>query len=222
MVSESSRSSLGVSLQCQIAVENLECILSLPAKYQRQIEGLIGNYDGLPANDLINRNTNQTIPIRSASSSTSSVSNDTDILAACRSCEFQWNIIEVVVFDPLLTKLLGIADSTTQFPGYQPIIPSELVRWYYEGNNSLILASFNPLLNQTNVNQTCGDNFECIHDFIIRINPVTSGSTRILLADVENSIDALSMSNYSLSSPMSLFTLLIQTWYNPQSRWPIH
>ncbi len=55
-------------------------------------------------------------------------------------------------------------------------MPTSFVNWYYN-NGSDILASLNPLLSQTIVNQTCGSNFECIHDYLIRINSFTSAAT---------------------------------------------
>jgi len=166
----------GLSIQCQIAVENLECILSLPSKYQGQIEGLIGNFDGIAMNDLINRNTNQAVPIKTTSSS--ETTNDTEILNACRS----W-----------------IADATTQFTGYRAIIPSDLLSWYYQGNNSVTLSALNPLLSQTNVNQTCSSNSECVHDYVIRVNPITSGSTKSLSNELDKSISVLSETQPTIS-----------------------
>jgi hypothetical protein len=87
------KSSLGLSIQCQIIGENLECILSLPVKYQKQIEGLIGNFNGNSTDDLINRQTNQTVLI-STLTNISSLVNDTSILQACRSCKFILNKIK--------------------------------------------------------------------------------------------------------------------------------
>ncbi len=68
-------------MRCEIVSENLECVLTLPQKFRTYIEGLAGNFNGDPNDDLINRQTNQTtlngiLPI-----------NDTDILSACRSCK---------------------------------------------------------------------------------------------------------------------------------------
>ena len=78
---------LGISLQFQIVGENLECILLLPTKYRAQIEGLVGNYNGIPGDDLLNRVTGQSIMIATSNGANSSL-NDTDILNACLSCEF--------------------------------------------------------------------------------------------------------------------------------------
>jgi hypothetical protein len=55
-------------------------------------------------------------------------------------------------------------------------MPTQFVNWYYN-NASGILESLNPLLSQSIVNQTCGSNFECVHDYLIRINSFTSGAT---------------------------------------------
>jgi hypothetical protein len=54
-------------------------------------------------------------------------------------------------------------------------MPTELVNWYYN-NASSLLTSLNPFLSQTIVNQTCGSSFECIHDYLIRINSFTSAA----------------------------------------------
>ena len=78
---------LGVSLQCQISGENLECVLSLPDKYRTHIEGLTGNYNGIYGDDLINRRTNQTVSI-SPSNNDTAFMNDADVLNACLSCKF--------------------------------------------------------------------------------------------------------------------------------------
>ena len=78
---------LGLTIQCQIIGENLNCILLLPQKYFTFIEGLVGNFNGDYSDDLVNTQTNQTVLIYSASNGTV-VGNDADILAACRSCEF--------------------------------------------------------------------------------------------------------------------------------------
>ncbi len=85
---------LGLSIQCRIFGENLECVLSLPGKYQTHIEGLTGNYNGIYSDDLINRLTNQTVPIPPANNETATM-NDTAVLSACLSCKFsmrKWRI----------------------------------------------------------------------------------------------------------------------------------
>jgi len=65
-------------------------------------------------------------------------------------------------------------------------MPTEFVQWYYN-NASDILAQLNPLLSQTVVNQTCNGNFECIHDYLIRINKFTSSATASLMDSAQAS-----------------------------------
>jgi len=79
---------VGLTIQCQIVGENLQCVLLLPKKYQTQIEGLAGNFDGNYSNDLINTQTNQVVLISYAENTTTPV-NDTNILNACLSCKFR-------------------------------------------------------------------------------------------------------------------------------------
>jgi hypothetical protein len=71
-----------------------------------------------------------------------------------------------------------------------PIYPLDFVKWYYN-NASGIIASLNPLLSQSSVNQICGSNFECVHDYLIRINSFTSGSTASELQVVQQSKNIL-------------------------------
>jgi len=77
-------------MQFEIIGENLECVLTLPEKFRTHIEGLAGNFDGDYSDDLFNRQTNQTIPISSATNQTT-LDNDADVLNACRSCKFYPN-----------------------------------------------------------------------------------------------------------------------------------
>jgi hypothetical protein len=65
-------------------------------------------------------------------------------------------------------------------------MPTELVNWYYT-NASDILTSLNPLLDPSIVNETCLSNFECTHDYIIRINSFTSVATASELQSFEQS-----------------------------------
>lgn len=74
----------GLALRCQIIGENLECTLSLPTKFRTFVEGLAGNFNGDPTDDLVNRETNTNVVV-------SSSSNDLNILDACRSCELIQN-----------------------------------------------------------------------------------------------------------------------------------
>ncbi|CAF4701271.1 unnamed protein product [Rotaria sp. Silwood2] len=70
------------------------------------------------------------------------------------------------------------------------IMPRTLVEWYYK-NASDFLTNLNPRLNQRIVNQTCHDNFECIHDYLIRMNSFTSEATASGLQLVQESRTAL-------------------------------
>ncbi|UJR15672.1 hypothetical protein I4U23_002606 [Adineta vaga] len=148
----------GLSIQCQIMVDNLECIVSLPQKYRTHIEGLAGNFNGLYSDDLINRQTNQTVSILPSDNQTAVV-NDMDILNACLS----WRVS---------------SDTTANIT--KPIMPSTLVDWYYNSASS-ILTSLNSRLNQSQVNQTCSSSIECVQDYIVRVNPIASGATALLL-----------------------------------------
>ncbi|CAF4415936.1 unnamed protein product, partial [Rotaria sp. Silwood2] len=160
-------------------IENLDCTLSLPKKYQTRIEGLIGNFNGDYNDDLINRGTTQTIVITPANSG-KSINNDTDVLRACLS----WKVPN---------------DTTPNM--INPIMPSNLVYMYYNAIADT-LASLNPLLNQSLIDEICSENFECRHDYIIRINPITSGATastlnlfqqsRTILAEIVPTIDVSS------------------------------
>jgi hypothetical protein len=83
----------GLALRCQINGENLECILTLPRKYERRIEGLAGNFDDNPSNDLVNRNTTQVVQLNP----TNGMSNeqiDRSVLAACQTCQFRTNVTD--------------------------------------------------------------------------------------------------------------------------------
>jgi hypothetical protein len=76
----------GLGVQCQINGENLECLLILPNKFRTHIEGLAGNFNGKPDDDLVNRQTNQTVSILFGDDRTS-IANDLNILRACLSCK---------------------------------------------------------------------------------------------------------------------------------------
>ncbi|UJR30966.1 hypothetical protein I4U23_018478 [Adineta vaga] len=154
----------GLALQCEIVGENLECILLLPEKYRTSLEGLAGNFNGDPNDDLINRQTNKKVLILSSSQSIPTY-NDSDVLDACRS----WRVY---------------GDNTPDIS--TPIMPRRFVDWYY-GGASIMLADANPLLNETIVNQTCSTHFECIHDYLIRTNSFTSKTTALALTNLEES-----------------------------------
>ncbi|CAF4029746.1 unnamed protein product, partial [Rotaria sordida] len=166
----------GFSMQFEIIGENLECRLILPDKFRTHIEGLVGNFNGDPNDDLCNRQTNQIIPITNLSNLTV-LENDQAILNACLS----WKVPN---------------DATLN--NQEPIMPRTLVEWYYK-NASNLLTSLNPRLNPNIVNQTCHGQFECIHDYIIRINRFTGEATalgleriqesRIVLAEISPTID---------------------------------
>lgn len=78
--------SIGISIRCQIVAENLECTISLPTKYQDNIEGLIGNYNGNDQDDLVFSGTTRNVTISSIK--IQRVVNDQNILDACESCMF--------------------------------------------------------------------------------------------------------------------------------------
>ncbi|CAF1151504.1 unnamed protein product [Rotaria sp. Silwood1] len=154
----------GLSMQFEIIGENLECKLILPEKFRTHIEGLVGNFNGKPNDDLFNRQTNQIIPITDLVNITVS-RHDEDVLNACLS----WKV-----------------PSDTTSDNRIPIMPRSLVEWYYK-NASNLLTSLNPSLNQIVVNRTCHDNFECIHDYLIRINSFTSEVTALGLELIQES-----------------------------------
>ncbi|CAF1938120.1 unnamed protein product [Rotaria magnacalcarata] len=158
----------GLSMQCQIVNENLDCILSLPEKYRSLIEGLAGNFNGNYSDDLVNRGTSQSVTITSATGVTSN-SNDSAVLNACLS----WKAADDLT--PAIT---------------QPIMPSYLVNVFYY-NNLNTLVTLNPLLSATQLNTTCAESFECRHDYIVRINQVTSGATTSALSSFQQSVTVL-------------------------------
>lgn len=83
-------------------------------------------------------------------------------------------------------------DNTPKRP-IRPLQPRTLVDWYYNNKDaSNVLPGLNPLLQQANVNQTCQGNFECIHDYLIRINTFTSETTASKLESVHQSRNELS------------------------------
>ncbi len=67
-----------------------------------------------------------------------------------------------------------------------PIMPINFVDWY-NTNSSGTLTGLNPKLSPSIVSATCSNNFECTHDYIIRINAVTSGATLSTLNSVQQS-----------------------------------
>lgn len=66
-----------------------------------------------------------------------------------------------------------------------PILPTSLVQWF-NGPASTALRSLNPALDPTSVNAQCSGKFECIHDFIIRLNRVSSSATAQSLDSFRN------------------------------------
>ncbi|CAF4579536.1 unnamed protein product, partial [Rotaria sp. Silwood2] len=144
----------GLSMEFEIIGENLECKLILPEKFRTHIEGLVGNFNGDSNDDLFNRETNRIVPIGN-SSNLSESEHDRDVLNACLS----WSVRSDITSD-----------------NRKPIMPRSLVEWYYK-NASNFLTNLNPRLNPSIVNQTCQDNFECIHDYLIRMNSFTSQAT---------------------------------------------
>lgn len=177
---------LGLSIQFGIVGDNLECTLVLPAKYRAHIEGLVGNYNEDPTDDLFNRETNQIISTASTYNITT-MNYDLAILNACRSCKFQQIISNR--FCKNMLNLGRVPGDMTSDNGI-PILPRTLVEWYYN-NASDFLATLNPLLSQTVVNRTCQGNFECIHDYLIQINAFTSSATASALGTIQESRTAL-------------------------------
>ncbi|CAF4658525.1 unnamed protein product [Rotaria sp. Silwood2] len=164
----------GLSMEFEIIGENLECKLILPEKFRTHIEGLVGNFNGDSNDDLFNRETNQIVPIENTSNLPAS-EHDKAVLEACLS----WKVPNDITLD-----------------NRKPIMPRSLVEWYYK-NASNFLTTLNPRI----VNQTCHDNFECIHDYLIRINAFTSQATasgvriikesRIALAERSPTVDLI-------------------------------
>ena len=70
-------------------------------------------------------------------------------------------------------------------------MPTSFLKWYYN-NASVTLGKLNPFLNQSVVNDTCKSSFECIHDYLIQINPVSSKITAIGLENLALSKTLLS------------------------------
>lgn len=77
---------LGLSIQCQIIGENLECTLLLPEKYRGLVEGLSGNFNGDYSDDLVYQQNNSIVTISTADSPIPA-GNDRIILDACLSCK---------------------------------------------------------------------------------------------------------------------------------------
>ncbi len=96
---------------------------------------------------------------------------------------FQWENEE---FNLRIYILSGKVPSDTTPDITNPILPSELVNWYYYDSSST-LAGLNPSLSQTIVNQTCQTSFECLHDYIIRVNGMSSVATSSLLTSYQQS-----------------------------------
>ena len=71
-----------------------------------------------------------------------------------------------------------------------PIMPTELVDWYFT-TGSGILGQANPALRLDNVMNTCSNQSECMHDLIVRVNPVTSAATGRSLQTFQAARDTL-------------------------------
>ena len=93
------------------------------------------------------------------------------------------------------TIRLGRVNNSAPADISNPLLPTSLVQWYYN-TGSATLQSLNPLLSPANVNTTCSGQFECTHDFILRINPTTSQAT-------SNSLDSFRDSRVALSTHSS-------------------
>ena len=74
-------------MKCQINGENLDCILILPNKFQKYIEGLVGNFNGDYSDDLVNQGTSSIVSISPATNRTL-IDNDAEVWSACQSCKF--------------------------------------------------------------------------------------------------------------------------------------
>lgn len=71
-----------------------------------------------------------------------------------------------------------------------PIMPTMLVDWYNTSGWS-ILSAANPILSWENVMNTCSNKSECVHDLIIRVNPITSAVTGQSLQSFQTSREIL-------------------------------
>lgn len=150
----------------------------MPEKYRTYVEGLVGNFNGNYSDDLFNRQTNQIVNIRDSMNSTQPDSDEM-IYNACRSCKFTEEKYEQYFF--FSGRVPG--DTTPELS--RPIQPTRFVDWYK--NESTSLTSLNPRLNLNIVQQVCNSNDECIHDYVIRINEFTSGSTASGLLNFQES-----------------------------------
>ena len=77
----------GLTIQCQIVADNLDCVLLLPDKYRSHIEGLAGNFNEDYTDDLVNRQTRRVVSISPSNSDSPTNISDADILDACLSCK---------------------------------------------------------------------------------------------------------------------------------------
>lgn len=103
----------------------------------------------------------------------------------------------------------GRLDNDNSSAAIVPILPYEMVRWYY--NNSAVLEALNPSLSQTILNRTCPDHFECIHDYIVRVNPFTSGSTALALDSIQVEVAVLGRYTHFPSKYVTSWTNFIWT-----------
>jgi hypothetical protein len=79
---------------------------------------------------------------------------------------------------------LGKVPNDTTPDMTNPIMPINFVNWYTT-NSSGTLSGLNSKLSPNIVIQTCATNFECTHDYIIRINPITCAATASSLNSFE-------------------------------------
>jgi hypothetical protein len=88
------------------------------------------------------------------------------------------------------TRISGKVATDTTSNIANPIMPISFVNWYYN-NASVTVASLNSLLNQSIVNQICQNSWDCVHDYLIRVNSFTSQATSLGLQTFEQSRNVL-------------------------------
>lgn len=90
--------------------------------------------------------------------------------------------------ESILGRSFGNSLSSNNLRAIQPYY---LVNQFYR-DNIFVLQSLNRDLSESRLNATCGNNFECRHDYIIRISPTASSSTNTQLNDLSQAREILS------------------------------